>query len=133
MRARAALAICLTGAVFLIAAQLPAAPNDQSGASTPDAWQPTYDRANWPKALRDVPIERLSSGALLRLDQAGDLVEPMAKVELRRQSILSSGSRTEAAVALDRRVGSNIRLGDDPGALPSNQAAQAEPHIVAGA
>ncbi len=35
-----------------------------------------------------------------------------------------------AEVALDRRVGPNVRLGDDPAALPANMRAQAEPHII---
>ncbi len=126
IRTRAAFAVCLG----VIATAVSAAPNDQSTGTTAAAWHPTYNRENWPAALRDVPIERLSSGALLRLDQRGDLVEPMTSVDLRRQSILSSESRSQAAVALDPRVGSNIRLGDDPAALPSTQRAQAEPHIA---
>jgi len=35
-----------------------------------------------------------------------------------------------APVALDLRIGPNIRLGIDPSALPSNMRAQAEPHIA---
>ena len=35
-----------------------------------------------------------------------------------------------ATVALDPRVGANIRLGNDPPALPPNMRAQAEPHIA---
>jgi hypothetical protein len=34
------------------------------------------------------------------------------------------------SVALDPRVGANIRLGNDPPALPPNMRAQAEPHIA---
>jgi len=34
------------------------------------------------------------------------------------------------SVALDLRVGANIRLGNDPPALPPNMRAQAEPHIA---
>ena len=44
------------------------------------------------------------------------------------------GTTTEEAasapVALDLRIGPNIRLGNDPSALPSNMRAQAEPHIA---
>ncbi|MDQ3625725.1 MAG: hypothetical protein M3372_01145, partial [Verrucomicrobiota bacterium] len=63
--------------------------------------------------------EQFSSGAIRSPDEKGDLVD-------------GSGGETEikAAVALDRRVGANIRLGDDPAALPPNLRAQAEPHIA---
>ncbi len=91
MRTRVALVTCLV-ALCSIAGQLFAAPNDPSPEPQSDPWQPSYNRANWPAGLRDVPIERLSSGALLRLDQHGDLVEPMSSVELRRRSILPSRS-----------------------------------------
>ena len=85
---------------------------------------PKFDRERLPEALRDVPLERLSSGALMRLDRDGDLVQlPVASP--------SSGDEQQAtAVTLDLRVGANIRLGDDPAALPSNLRAQAEPHIA---
>ncbi|MFN2475083.1 MAG: sialidase family protein [Chthoniobacterales bacterium] len=109
---------------------LAASPNEsqQPGGGT---WQPTYDRSNWPAAFQNAPLERLSTGALLRLDRNGDLVEPPRSVETRRAAALTSDSQTAgAAVALDRRVGANIRLGDDPAALPSTQRAQAEPHIA---
>ena len=94
-------------------------------------WQPTYDRSNWPAAFQNAPLDRLSTGALLRLDQSGDLVEPPRSVTARHARATTSGAETSAAaVALDRRVGANIRLGDDPAALPSTQRAQAEPHIA---
>ena len=64
-------------------------------------------------------LERLSSGAIRSLDDNGNLVD-------------WSGGKKEikAAVALDPRVGGNIRLGDDPAALPADRRAQAEPHIA---
>ena len=64
-------------------------------------------------------LERLSSGAIRSLDDNGNLVD-------------WSGGKAEikAAVALDPRVGGNIRLGDDPAALPEGLRAQAEPHIA---
>ena len=34
------------------------------------------------------------------------------------------------AAVLDARVGRNLRLGDDPAALPANQRGQVEPHLV---
>lgn len=93
-------------------------------------FRPPPDRAHWPTALRDVPLERLSSGALLRLDVEGDLVElPAARVRRTSDNVLRQqpGAPT---VALDPRVGANVRLGDDPAALPPNMRAQAEPHIA---
>jgi hypothetical protein len=47
----------------------------------------------------------------------------------RSKSTTSAQIEAAAPVALDPRVGGNIRLGDDPSQLPSNQRAQAEPHI----
>lgn len=81
---------------------------------------------------RNLPLDRLSSGALLRLDNNGDLVELPSKraTRLNLESAASSEKESAAAIALDPRVGANIRLGDDPGALPGNQRAQAEPHIA---
>ena len=64
-------------------------------------------------------LERLSSGAIRSLDDNGNLVD------------WSGGkAKSKAAVALDPRVSSAIRLGDDPEALPPNLRAQAEPHIA---
>ena len=88
------------------------------------------DRSHWPAALRNVPIERLSSGALLRLDAGGDLVETPAAHEQRTAPIAAALSAPEGLGSGDPRVGPNVRLGDDPPALPSTQRAQAEPHIV---
>jgi len=64
-------------------------------------------------------LERLSSGAIRSLYEDGILAD-------------SSGADAIAApaVALDPRVGSETRLGDDPAALPANLRAQAEPHIA---
>src|SRR5882724_674554 len=71
-----------------------------------------------------LPVERLTSGALMLLDQNGSLVQwPNA----RRPKISADLSIT---AGLDPRVGPNLRLGDDPSALPANQRAQAEPHIA---
>ena len=92
-----------------------------------DALVPNFDRNRLPPALRNVPLERLSAGALWRLDQDGDLVQLPVPVH---SSLSANGSAAATDVALDLRVGSNIRLGDDPSALPSNLRAQAEPHIA---
>lgn len=91
------------------------------------AGTPTLDRTRLAPGLQKVMLEHLSSGALMLLDNGGDLV----------QAPQNSASRTEtttaaetAPVTLDLRVGANIRLGDDPAALPSTMRAQAEPHIA---
>ncbi|MBA2241475.1 MAG: exo-alpha-sialidase [Chthoniobacterales bacterium] len=92
-----------------------------------------FDAARLPEALRNVPLERLSSGAILRLDRDGDLVESPAAHASRvhaRQSASADVNEKEMAIALDPRVASNIRLGNDPAALPPNLRAQAEPHIA---
>jgi len=90
----------------------------------------SFDRSRLPAALRGVPLDRLSSGALLRLDLDGDLVETPAAWSARVRSIRAARFEAAALMELDPRVGSNIRLGDDPPALPSNMRAQAEPHIA---
>jgi hypothetical protein len=74
-------------------------------------------------------LENLSSGALMLLDRGGDLVEwPAASApEMRAQAAAEASA---AGAALDLRVGNNIRLGNDPAALPTTMRAQAEPHIA---
>ena len=84
---------------------------------------PPPDRSLWPAALQNVPLDRLSSGALSLLDRGGDLVRPAATAKTSIQA-------ETAAVALDLRVAPNLRLGDDPAPLPANMRAQAEPHIA---
>jgi hypothetical protein len=88
---------------------------------------PTVNRAMLPEALRNVRLGHLSSGALMLLNH-NDLVQPPAAWFSR--PALDSQSGQAALVALDPRVGANIRLGDDPSALPANMRAQAEPHIA---
>lgn len=107
------------GALFM-AAIASAAPVQQK--------MPAINRDRLPEALRNAPLERLSSGALMLLNQE-DLVQPPA-AWFAHQSKTSQADQVAALVALDPRVGANIRLGDDPSALPSNQRAQAEPHIA---
>jgi uncharacterized membrane protein YedE/YeeE len=90
---------------------------------------PLIDRSRLPRALQRVPLENLSSGALMLLDQGGDLVEwPAASSPKMRE--LAAAESAAASVALDLRVGNNIRLGNDPSTLPVNMRAQAEPHIA---
>lgn len=47
-----------------------------------------------------------------------------------RAAVYSDLSKGRAPAVLDPRVGQNIRLGDDPDALPATQRGQVEPHIV---
>ena len=89
----------------------------------------SFDRSRLPEALRNVPLDHLSSGALYRLDREGDLVESSEAWAARVKS-LRDARVAAPLVALDPRVGSNIRLGDDPAPLPVNMRAQAEPHIA---
>ncbi|HET9801275.1 MAG TPA: sialidase family protein, partial [Chthoniobacterales bacterium] len=84
------------------------------------------DRSRLPQALANVQFERLSSGALMLLDHDGDLVRPST----RSTSAPSVATQQPFAVTLDPRVGTNIRLGNDPPQLPPGMKAQAEPHIA---
>lgn len=81
------------------------------------------DRSHWPAALQRVRLERLSSGAIALLDRGGDLVRPALSSE-------NLPAAAEVAVTLDLRVAPDLRLGNDPPALPPNMRAQAEPHIA---
>ena len=103
------------------------AANDNEQAPPASDWRPSPNAARLP----NVPLERLSSGALLRLDRGGDLVEPTESWSARVEAASrADGTRRKAAVALDPRVGANIRLGDDPPELPADRRAQSEPHIA---
>lgn len=83
---------------------------------------PAPDRSDWPAGLQNVPLERLSSGAVSLLDRGGDLVRPATS---------NSAVHAESiAVVLDLRVAPNLRLGDDPTPLPVTMRSQAEPHIA---
>jgi hypothetical protein len=100
----------------------------QQGQSQP-ALMPPVDRAKLPPNLRNLPLQRLSSGALMLLNRDNNLVLPPRTI-----TTAKGETTTEAAasgpVQLDLRIGPNIRLGNDPSALPSNMQAQAEPHIA---
>lgn len=95
-----------------------------SAAPVPGIKLPAPDRSHWPAALQNVPLERLSSGAISLLDRGGDLVRPAAV----RGS--SAPAQSSAAVTLDLRVAPDLRLGDDPAPLPPTMRSQAEPHIA---
>jgi uncharacterized membrane protein len=83
---------------------------------------PAPNRSHWPAALQNVPLERLSSGAISLLDRGGDVVRPAATT--------TTTHAESAAVVLDLRVAPDLRLGDDPAPLPATMRAQAEPHIA---
>ena len=93
------------------------------------------DRASLPLELQNAPLERVSSGGLMRLDQNGSIVRRSAAVAVPEKSANNDGAAA-AGVALDPRVGANIRLGDDPAQLQNAQCttcqrnAQAEPFIM---
>jgi hypothetical protein len=96
---------------------------------TQPAVMPPVDRAKLPPNLRNLPLERLSSGALMLLNRDNNLVLPPRSVTTAKGQTTTEKAAS-VPVALDLRIGPNIRLGDDPSALPSNMRAQAEPHIA---
>ena len=118
------------GAVFLASsvgafAQQPS----QSDSTRIRTKSPLSDRSRLPQALQKVPLEHLSSGALMLLDRSSDLVEwPAASIA--QATGLGPLLEAATAAALDPRVGTNIRLGNDPIVLPPSMRAQAEPHIA---
>ncbi len=95
-----------------------------SFAQQPRPAMPALDRTKLPAAARNLRLERLSSGALMLLNRDDNLVRPSAAMS-------SAAVAAQAApVALDPRIGANLRLGNDPSQLPSNMRAQAEPFIA---
>jgi hypothetical protein len=90
---------------------------------------PPVDRAKLPPNLRNLPLHRLSSGALMLLNRDNNLVLPPRSITTAKGATTAEEAAS-APVALDLRIGPNIRLGNDPPALPSNMRAQAEPHIA---
>lgn len=94
-----------------------------SAAAVANTAFPAPDRSHWPSALQNVPLERLSSGAIALLNRDGDLVRPSV-------AAVAQQLAAPVQVALDLRVAPDLRLGDDPPALPPGMRAQAEPHIA---
>ncbi|MEW6156109.1 MAG: sialidase family protein [Verrucomicrobiota bacterium] len=82
------------------------------------------DREKLPRALRQVPLERLSSGTYSALTSELDLVQFPRSPGAAALGLAVSGA------TLDPKIGANIRLGDDPELLPATLRAQAEPHLV---
>ena len=63
------------------------------------------------------------------LNRDNNLVLP-PRIETTAKGATITQEAVSGPVALDLRVGPNIRLGNDPSALPPNMRAQAEPHIA---
>src|SRR5215211_2337561 len=59
------------------------------------------DRDQLPEALRNVRLDHLSSGALLRLDRDGELVETAGAYALRLEQTSPGTQSAEAFVSLD--------------------------------
>ncbi len=66
----------------------------------------TVDRSKLPNSVRNLPLDHLSSGALMLLDQGGNLVRPPSAVAAQ----LTAPAASSSAVTLDPRVGSNLLL-----------------------
>ena len=63
------------------------------------------------------------------LDRDNNLVLPPRSITTAKEETTTEAAAS-APFVLDLRIGPNIRLGNDPPALPSNLRAQAEPHIA---
>ncbi|MDQ2868495.1 MAG: glycoside hydrolase [Verrucomicrobiota bacterium] len=85
----------------------------------------TVDRSPLPAGLQQIPLEHLSSGGLSLLNRNANLIRPSPAT-----SATQTRQPRTVSIPLDPRVGSNLRLGDDPAGLPPGQTAQAEPHIA---
>jgi hypothetical protein len=85
------------------------------------------DRTSTSDALRAANPDHLSGGVFMALDASG-VYRASATTHAVRAGI-PDVSKGRPPVILDARVGVNIRLGDDPPAIPVNQSGQAEPHL----
>lgn len=81
-----------------------------------------------PLALRGVNPDMVSGGLFSALDAIGALGGRPAPA--RARAGFADPAKGRPPAVLDPRVGPNIRLGDDPAALPTTQRGQAEPHVV---
>lgn len=82
---------------------------------------------NLPLALRQVDPNKLSGGVFAALDAHGAFGET-SRPPLARAGYPDLAKGKPPAV-LDARVGANVRLGEDPAALPATQRGQAEAHL----
>ena len=71
---------------------------------------PPVDRAKLPPNLRNLPLHRLSSGALMLLNRDNNLVLPPRSITSAKGETTTEEAAS-APVALDLRIGPNIRLG----------------------
>ncbi len=76
-----------------------------------------------PRALRGVPLERLSSGTYFGFALRAGLVQQPARLTLQSSAPPRTVSTNSAEVS------ANISLGPDPAELPAERRAQAEPHL----
>ena len=84
-----------------------------------------------PSALRSANSRWISSGLYSALTVQG----AFGGTTTRRRALAANGSVVDLSkgkppAVLDARIGVNVRLGDDPAALPTAQRGQAEPHIT---
>ena len=73
--------------------------------------KPTVDRAKLPPNLRNLPLERMSSGALMLLNRDNNLVLP-PRPKMTAKGTTITQEAVSGPVALDLRIGPNIRLGN---------------------
>lgn len=78
-------------------------------------------------ALRAANPDMISGGLYSAIEHALEPIPPATTAPLRAGMVDAAKGTPRAA--LDARVGENIRLGDDPSALPEGQLGQAEPHL----
>lgn len=73
--------------------------------------------------------DMLSGGRFAALAAQGEFGAPAVRPTARAGEF-SGSNKGVAPVVLDARVGPNVRLGDDPAALPATQRGQAEAHLA---
>ena len=86
-------------------------------------------RAAAPADRPGINPDMLSGGRFAALDVLPASGAPAARNVARAGEFPDLG-KGRAPVVLDARVGANVRLGDDPAALPAAQRGQAEPHLA---
>ena len=86
-------------------------------------------RAAAPADRPGINPDMLSGGRFAALDVLPASGAPAARNVARAGEFPDLGKGRAPAV-LDARVGANVRLGDDPAALPGAQRGQAEPHLA---
>ena len=91
---------------------------------------PAAEASALPAPLRGVNPDLLSGGLFAALDAEGAFGHPAAPTPPRARAAYPNLAKGRPPAVLDPRVDANVRLGDDPDALPANQHGQAEPHIV---